>query len=244
MIMGKISVCMATYNGEQYIQQQLTSILTQLKENDEIIISDDGSTDKTLEIIHSINDKRIKVYHHIKTKQSFILDYTTRNYEHALSLATGDIIFLADQDDVWLPGKVERMSKELEKVMLTISDCFVSDNNLNIINKSYFEMINIHLGAWKNIIRQTMLGCCMAFRRELLTKALPFPPTKVGHDLWLVIVASHYYKVSRINETLSIYRRHHSTVTSSAGDSPYSIFFKINYRFYIIRAYLKLILKL
>lgn len=94
-----ISVCMATYNGEEYIKEQLESILCQLGEMDEIIISDDGSTDNTLNIIESYNDSRIKI--HINTgKHGFVY-----NFENALQKAKGEYIFLSDQDDIWLPEK-------------------------------------------------------------------------------------------------------------------------------------------
>ena len=96
-----ISVCIATYNGEKYIKQQLLSILKQIKVNDEIIISDDHSTDKTFNIIKSFNDTRIKFFLNNKGKGY------TRNFENALEKAHGDIIFLSDQDDIWIDNKVE-----------------------------------------------------------------------------------------------------------------------------------------
>jgi len=100
--MERISVCMATYNGEKYIYDQLQSILTQLSENDEVIISDNYSSDKTIEIIELFNDPRIKIYFLKKGK-------SIKNFENALLHASRDYIFLADQDDIWLPGKVQIM---------------------------------------------------------------------------------------------------------------------------------------
>ncbi|HOF62870.1 MAG TPA: glycosyltransferase [Dermatophilaceae bacterium] len=98
-----ISVCLATYNGQRYLDEQLRSILDQLGPDDEVIISDDASTDDTLSVARAARDRRVR-----------ILDLTDRvgyskNFERAVSAATGEIIFLSDQDDVWLPGKVERM---------------------------------------------------------------------------------------------------------------------------------------
>ncbi len=234
---GKVSVCMAVYNGEKYIRGQLLSILPQLGEEDEIVISDDCSDDHTLDIVRDLHDRRIKVLHHDKQPQSFFLDYSTRNFENALRHAGGDYILLSDQDDLWLPGKVDRMVEELQSVVLTVSDCFIGDEALNIVSPSYFEKVRVHEGVWRNVIRQTLLGCCMGFRRELLSKALPFPATKVGHDLWLVMMASHYYTMSCIHEPLSVYRRHTGTVTTSGKKSPYSFWFKVGYRMYILKAY-------
>ena len=111
----KISVCLATYNGEKYIKEQLDSILPQLSANDEIIISDDNSTDDTINIIRSLNDERIKIYVN-KTKG------IVKNFENALNNASGDIIFLSDQDDVWKNDKVKK-----------ILSAFSSDNSLTFV---------------------------------------------------------------------------------------------------------------
>ena len=88
-----ISVCMATYNGEKYLREQVGSILTQLGENDELVVSDDGSTDSTIDILKSYNDPRIKIF--INTGRHGV----NSNFENALRHADGDYIFLSDQDD-------------------------------------------------------------------------------------------------------------------------------------------------
>jgi len=111
----KISVCMATYNGERYLKEQLDSILKQLSFTDEIIISDDGSQDRTIEIIESFGDSRIKLFH--STQQNLIY-----NFENALSKASGDIIFLSDQDDIWYENKVEKSMYHLQKYGLVFSN--------------------------------------------------------------------------------------------------------------------------
>lgn len=106
-----ISVCMATYNGGRFIKEQIDSILPQLSQYDELIVSDDGSTDRTLEIIASYKDERIKVFHHQKTGNKYYptlkVCYSTNNFENALKQAKGDYIFLCDQDDIWEKNKVE-----------------------------------------------------------------------------------------------------------------------------------------
>ena len=107
-----ISFCMTTYNGQEFIMKQLTSILSQLSENDEVIISDDGSVDNTLQIIQNINDSRIILLRHksaLKGKKNDI-NFKRRkcilNFENALSKAKGDIIILSDQDDIWYNNRV------------------------------------------------------------------------------------------------------------------------------------------
>lgn len=204
-----ISVCMATYNGEKYIKEQLSSILSQLSEKDEIIVSDDSSTDKTVEIIESFQDKRIKILKKNKFRQPNL------NFENALKYSKGDIIFLSDQDDVWVENKVEIILNQLKKYDLIVSDAFITNEKLNITNESLFSEVNSNRGILKNIIKNTYYGCCMAFKRKVLKKALPFPKTReIGHDLWLGIIADRYFKVKFLKEKLIYFRRHENTLTT------------------------------
>ncbi len=105
-----VSVCIATHNGEEYIESQISSILPQLRENDEIIVSDDGSKDRTLDIVNAFKDKRIKV--HILKSEPVLKKHSnfynaTKNFENAIKNANGDFIFLCDQDDIWYNNKIE-----------------------------------------------------------------------------------------------------------------------------------------
>ena len=116
----KISVCLASYNGQLFIEQQIKSILAQLSEYDELIVSDDCSTDKTLEIVETLNDKRIKIFSGIRYGSPI------RNFENALKHATGDVIFLSDQDDVWLPNKVKIMTSYFHQYDVVVSNCSIA----------------------------------------------------------------------------------------------------------------------
>ena len=109
-----ISVCIATYNGEKYIREQLDSILPQLGLDDEVIISDDSSTDNTLKIIEEYNDCRIKIFSNNKFYSPIL------NFENALKKAQGDFIFLSDQDDIWKSNKVEVVMKYLNMLLREI----------------------------------------------------------------------------------------------------------------------------
>lgn len=209
-----ISVCIPTYNGENYIEQQILSILSQLKENDEIIISDDSSTDKTLNIINSINDKRIKVIHHLKNKQHFPFSYTTSNIENALRYAKGDYIFLCDQDDVWLKNKIELFLQSFNKYNIILSDCSITDYDLNILVHSKMKFENVHTGILRNLYKCGYLGCCMAFKKELLKYILPIPHT-VPHDLWIGIIGKYYGNFGIIQQPTMLYRRHDKNVSST-----------------------------
>ena len=215
----KISVCMATYNGGMYIKDQLDSILLQIDNDSEIIISDDGSNDKTIDIVKSYNDDRIKIFHN-KGKHGFIF-----NFENALNHAQGDFIFLSDQDDVWLPNKVQNLLKHLEKYALVCSNGKLVDNNLNIYDESFFNHLNAGSGIIKNFIKIRYYGFGIAFRRELLMYVLPFPnQTIIGHDMILGIVAD-YLKSSYFEWTpYTLYRRHDRNVTAIRLDNRHLIF--------------------
>lgn len=199
-----ISVCMATYNGEKYIREQLESILKQIGPNDEIIISDDGSKDATQQVIESIGDKRIRYVKNTGT-HGF-----THNFENALRLARGEYIFLADQDDIWLDNKVDVVMKALQNADFVTHDCITVDPNMQILSQSRFKEFNIKPGFWNHLIKSRYLGCCMAFNRQVLEASLPFPDNDflVEHDIWLAAVAFAYFKVSLIDEPLIYYRRH------------------------------------
>lgn len=202
-----ISVCMATYNGAMFVEAQLRSILDQLGAGDEVIVSDDGSTDNTLAIVTGLNDKRIKVLH--STAHHF-----KWNFYNALTHAAGDYIFFADQDDIWLQGKVEKCMKVLENYDLVVHDCRIVDENLNVLEPSFFALYHSGTGLLKNVIRSTYYGCCMAFRRTLLDYALPFPKTdEIFHDIWFGMVAETVGRVYFLPEPLVLYRRHTGTRT-------------------------------
>jgi glycosyltransferase involved in cell wall biosynthesis len=223
---------MATYNGDKYIRAQLDSILCQLQEGDELVISDDSSSDGTIGIIQSIPDRRIRLY----TGNTF--RDPIQNFQHCLLLARGDYIFLADQDDLWMDGKYEKMVSLLAGYDLVVSDSVVVDEELREIEPSFFRFFGSGEGVIKNIIRSSYYGSCMAFRRSLLEKALPFPQTKeIGHDLWIGLVAELTGKVLFYHEPLLLYRRHSAAFTHTGrGTSKRNITAKIRGRLVMLKA--------
>jgi glycosyltransferase involved in cell wall biosynthesis len=225
-----ISVCIATFNSEKYINQQLESILKQLNDTDEIIISDDDSTDNTEEIIKSYNDKRIKF---IKNRES--KGYTS-NFENALKHSSGEIIFLSDHDDIWHNNKVAVVMSKLQDFDFFVSDCSVIDENGNDIANSYFQIRKPRKTFLGNILKFGYLGCCFAFRRKILQKALPFPPRRelCTHDNWLLVNAFAFYKPFISDEKLIKYRRHGSNTSTGGFTSKTTNLFKIKYRFYLL----------
>lgn len=199
---------MATYNGAQFIAQQISSILKQLGDHDELVISDDSSIDETVTIINSFADHRIKLYTGQRFRNPIL------NFQFALNRSSGKYIFLADQDDVWMDDKYEIMIAKLTEYDLVISDSIIVDQQLNPLHPSFFEYFGSRKGLFKNMIKSSYYGSCMAFNRKVLEAALPFPDTKeIGHDLWLGLVAEIKFSVLFLKKPLLKYRRHEQAFT-------------------------------
>ncbi len=222
--MSKISVCMATCNGEKYIRQQLGSILSQIGESDEIIISDDSSSDKTVEIIKTFNDIRIRLFEHNRFHSPVY------NFENALKKATGDMIFLSDQDDIWMENKVKTMKGLLQQYDLVVSDCIIVNEKEEIIQQSFFKVRRSDKGFVKNLMKNSYMGCCMAFDRRILDIALPFPEKLSMHDMWIGMIGELYGSTYFCDEKLVKYRRHENSASPTSGQSPFTIRDKISFR--------------
>lgn len=223
------SVCIATYNGEKFIEEQIRSILLQLDSHDEIVISDDHSTDKTIQIIKSINDDRIKIIYN-KNNKGY-----TNNFENAISKASGDFIYLSDQDDVWKPTKVKVYKKYFETYDFVVSNAEIVDQSLNSINsETYFDLRGVSSGFVSDLIKAKSLGCCMAFNKKVLKKVLPFPENKelCPHDLWILLMSEFYFKCKIIDEPLILYRRHENTVSTGGNTNNNSLLFMLKFRLY------------
>lgn len=247
-----ISVCIATYNGERYVREQLESILSQLPSSSvadseskvagedsanfaEVIIADDGSTDRTLDIVSEINDPRIRVL-----PQSEHLG-PVYNFERALKAARGDVIFLADQDDVWLPGKVDQVMSAIKDISLVVHDASFMDGEGRTLNELGVMWGNrpYQKGLFKNWLKNSYTGCCMAFKREVLLAALPFPKNLPMHDQWLGLVAERSFgpdSVVALDQPLIQYRVHEKNATHLTGGANSCICQKIKWRFDLLRA--------
>lgn len=204
---------MATYNGERFIGEQLSSILRQIAPGDEVIVSDDSSTDRTVAIISEFNDSRIRVLE----KNTF--HNPIFNFENALRHATGEIIVLSDQDDIWFPNKIElirsQFSARKQPVWLIVTDAEVISENGAVLFDSLFKKFRrVGPGVMANIIDNSYIGCCMAFSRELLTFALPFPKQIPMHDMWLGLVAELFGATSYVPVVTASYRKHENSATN------------------------------
>ena len=223
-----ISVCMASFNGAKYIKEQIESILPQLPDDAEFIISDDGSTDSTLEIIKSINDKRIKV---IAGPGKGVV----KNFENALMCARGDVVFLTDQDDTWREDKLSKVLEAFEDgtTECVLHDATVVDGEGNVIMPSFFRWRGVKHGLIHNILKNSYTGCCMAFTSVLKDAVLPFPESIEMHDWWIGLNAEKRGKALFVEDRLIAYRRHGQNTNSLDG---YPLKRKIQNRITFIKA--------
>ncbi len=231
-----ISVALAAYKGEKYIEAQIRSILPQLSHGDEIIVSDDrpgGMTEKIVKKIAS-EDSRV-VWVEGKSKG------VVSNFVNAIRYCKGDKIFLCDQDDVWLPDKVKRVMEAFDEGYdLVLHNAYITDRELNITDYSFFEKRGSKKGVIRNIFKNSYMGCCMAFDRRLLKKIMPMPRSIPMHDQWIGILAEIYGKVKFLDLPLIYYRVHGGNVTG--GETTFRQ--KIEWRRYLIfKLYKRVILK-
>ncbi|KIM09181.1 MAG: hypothetical protein KU28_00625 [Sulfurovum sp. PC08-66] len=224
----KISVCMATYNGQKYLKEQIDSILAQLGENDELIISDDSSTDETVSIIKSYNNNKIKLFE----KQTFFSPIF--NFENAIKHASGDIIVLSDQDDVWSSSKLAEIrndfKSDIDKVTLRMYNGVCIDSKGEIVQEDLFQYLNVREGMWNNILKNRFIGCNVAFTRELLRYVLPFPKSIPMHDMWLGLSTYIHGEVEFVDKKVFSYRLHANNYTGKKT----SLWQKLKWRFQIV----------
>lgn len=219
----KISVVLAAYKGEKYIGQQIESILSQLKDEDELIISDDFPEGKTKAVIDSFTDERI-IYTQGPKKG------VNANFANAMAMASGDVIFLCDQDDVWMPTKVSRVMAAIESGSdLVLHDACVTDGSLETLEPSFFAVHGSNASFFRNIVRNSFVGCCMAFTKDVMTASLPIPAKAPMHDWWIALNAMKKgFNVTLLNEPLIKWRRHGDNVTGGSTTALQKIAWRIN----------------
>lgn len=212
------SVALCTYNGEKFLKQQINSILDQTLMVDEIVVCDDGSTDKTLEILEEYKKQFPNIFKiHINSQNL----RSVKNFEKAISLCTNDIIFLCDQDDAWAKEKVENyilFFKKNTHINAVCSNGYGMDEKENILDVitvwdiiaeqkkknpklDYFEIINF--------IGNFATGASMALRKNFVSECLPFPELKdFHHDEWIALVAAYKNSFEFFPQKFFYYRQH------------------------------------
>lgn len=224
-----ISVALAAYKGEKYIEQQLRSILCQLGHDDEVVVSDDKPGGMTEKIVRRIMAEDARVVY-VEGKSKGVIS----NFTNAIRYCKGDKIFLCDQDDVWLPEKVRRVMEAFDEgATVVLHNAYVTDENLNITSYSFFADRGSKKGVVSNILKNSYMGCCMAFDRKLLKKIMPIPKYTPMHDQWIGLIGEIYGKVTLIDTPLIYYRVHGDNVT--AGQKASSFAQKLRWRQYITK---------
>ena len=213
-----ISVALACYNGENFIYEQIQSIINQTITDLEIIICDDKSTDNTIDIIHNIKDKRIKLY------QNNIQLGVVKNFEKAISLCNGEYIALSDQDDVWVEKKLEKQLNqyiiEREKrpsgPLLLYHDLILVDKELEVLKDSFWKLYKIsNFSLAKNLFDNHFTGCTTFFDKITSEYYLPFISTDILHDHSMSILTNCFGKNIEMNEKLIKFRRHQNNSTNT-----------------------------
>ncbi len=217
--MNKISIALCTYNGAKFLPEQLESYLHQTRLPDELIVCDDCSTDNTPQIIQEFTLKApFPVHLHINEKNL----RSTKNFERAISLCTGDLIFLSDQDDYWMPEKLEKIAAEFEKnekIGMVFSDAELVDENLKSLNRRLWNhtftkdrRADVSNGKIFDVLlsENVVTGAAMAFRSEYRKVFMPIPDDipNLIHDGWISLLIANESKVAFISEPLIKYRQH------------------------------------
>lgn len=200
-----ISIALCTYNGERFLADQLRSITNQTYQNLEIIVVDDCSTDKTVDILESAqkSDPRIKIYKN-KKNLGFI-----KNFEKALRICNGDFIALSDQDDIWFPQKVQTLRNQIGDNLLIYSSVHLIDEHDHPLPGSFPKLKPIEgKKPLSLILGNCVIGHTCLIKKELLDSALPIPENIFAHDQWLAIISAAHGKLKYSGEILSLYRSH------------------------------------
>lgn len=223
-----VSVALCTYNGARFVAEQVRSILAQSSPADQIVISDDGSTDATLDVVRAELAAAGAAPHEVIILENPAPLGVTRNFEQAVLACTGDLIVLSDQDDLWIPDRLARAVKEFAArpdLLLLHGDARLVDEAGGPLGHSLFEAIEFTAGEQREVRRghaldvllrrNVVTGATVVFRRSLLDVASPFPDAWV-HDEWLAIIAAISGAVDFIDAPLIDYRQHGSNEIGAA----------------------------
>lgn len=253
-----IDIVLATFNGQNFLKQQIESIQknTNYHYINRLIVTDDGSTDHTRKLIENLasEDEKIEFHYNPKSEIGTSKSLTDRsysesrknvyrrpsgpvdNFSYGLSLSTSQYIMLCDQDDIWLPNKIELSYKQIcllesrnsreTTPALVFTDMIIVDDQLNTIERSYYDLKQIPKDWHRdisNLAQQNVAsGCTMIFNRQLLDCACPIPGDVYMHDWWLVLIAKYYGKIYLLDIPLILYRQHQNNTLGANKRSIYS----------------------
>jgi glycosyltransferase involved in cell wall biosynthesis len=226
-----VSIALCTFNGERFLHEQLMSLIRQTHAPSEIVICDDASTDQTLAIINEVKSKTtIPIYLHQNKPALGVF----KNFEKCIGLCQSPIIFPCDQDDVWLPNKIEQHIKkhqENNELLLVFSNADVVSEDLKTSYYPLWKQGDMNAkskhyvaGFDKLIVKgQSVAGCCMSFKRDFFEKILPIPDG-IYHDDWIATSAFMAGQIWAIPHTLMKYRQHDHNVVGIVRGSKLSFY--------------------
>lgn len=213
----RVSVCMATYDGAAYVEEQVASVLAQLEPDDELVVVDDASRDATPDLVEGFGDERVRLVRHRDNAGSM------RRFGEALTLARGEVLLLADQDDVWPQGRVEAMVAALERADVVAGNLTTLGGPLGIrgplgqrdwrlrpedSRRHVANVLGILAGA------RPYYGCAMGLRRRALAAVLPFPGYLVeSHDLWIALHGNVIGSMRHLDRVVTERRLHGANQT-------------------------------
>ncbi|HTC44719.1 MAG TPA: glycosyltransferase [Steroidobacteraceae bacterium] len=227
----KLTICLATHNGAQFVEELLRSIVVQLSEGDEILVADDASTDDTAALARKFGPA-------VRILTVERAGGVVPNFERVIAAATGEAIALCDQDDVWLPGRVELIRERLQAADLLVLNGQVVNERLEPMGVSIFDFVGVRAGFFGNLMHNSFVGCCMAFRRSLGERVIPFPAGVPWHDWYIGLVASLIGQVQFVDRNTLLYRRHSGNASFTGETSRNSLWKKVSIRVGVLRAVL------
>lgn len=211
----KFSIAMATYNGEDYLSEQLSSFAEQERLPDELVVCDDGSTDRSIELLTAFAETAPFDVRIVRNPQNIGHE---RNFGNAIDLCSGDIIFLADQDDRWHRDKLSAVGKifaDDPDALLVVNDVAITDGKLRPTGRTVLEQTRA-AGVLGANAKSLTLGCATAFRSSLRGLISPIPSLDYGHDSWIHDFTEVVGGRRVLNRTLQLYRRHDQNVSNWA----------------------------
>lgn len=236
-----IDIILATYNGQAFVAEQIKSIQANLGYHDtvsKIIVTDDGSTDNTQKIVLQLAEQDTKIIWVNNTSGNH---GPKGNFEFGILQSRADYVMLCDQDDIWLPNKIQVSMKALlsaekrttqDTPLLTFSDKQIVDEQLNLICNSYFTLKKIskswHLKFNQLCQQNVMSGCTMLINRALINIALPIPQQAYMHDWWLGLVAHRCGEIVFVDQPLIQYRQHSNNTIGAQKRTLFSLCAKFN----------------
>lgn len=224
----KIAICMATYNGAQFLNEQIQSILEQSYENWVLYIHDDNSTDNTVDIIQKYSSVYIDKVIYLDDTQSF--GCPSLNFSYIVEQLDDeyDYIMFSDQDDVWLPDKITLTLKEMlknektnhSKPVLVHTDLKVVNQKLEIISESMWHYQKIDFSSSNStriLVQNNVTGCTCMFNKYVKNNFFPIPRNAIMHDWWLAVNTAYYGKVAYVNTATILYRQHNNNTVGAHG---------------------------